>query len=270
MDDSDMQDAEDISINVDMAQPVPRRRGNAPQAQVMFSVPEAVAIYDQHLVANFPLAAMTLRVRYELFHVDITPSSGPDPSTTASSISRQPSVSSATSAGAMPVPEIHNPAPTSDVLHPGQDYIFDWGAYKGKHFTDVPDDYLKMIGGQLYRYMAKRVGLKDAFEFYRPGQARLVKTNATQANLPQTQSQQPQPLAQKPPSGPRQNKQPNASSISDYYKFPKGIHKGERLHDVKEDYIRTLEGMQNVIDTWPGLRRALEDFNKKTGRKGRV
>jgi hypothetical protein len=39
---------------------------------------------------------------------------------------------------------------------------------------------------------------------------------------------------------------------------------------VPENYLRTIEGMDHVMNKWEGLREALLDFNRKTGRQGRV
>jgi hypothetical protein len=136
---------------------------------------------------------------------------------------------------------------------------------------------LKTIGGQLYKYIDKHVGLLEAFEYHRPGQARL---KPAQVERPQTQPQrtlaqpsQPRPQPPQPRQPPTQNPQPSQShtpSASDTWRFKKGIHEGKRLHDVPENYIRTLENNPLVRNAWPGFKQAVQDFNAKTGRQGRA
>ncbi|RYN64958.1 hypothetical protein AA0117_g12327 [Alternaria alternata] len=258
--DEDMYDAQDIAINV-QAPPPTTSRGRQPRAQIMFTEAAAVAVYDQIYLRNFPLTTTTTRVRYLLYQEDTSADSSAYISFAPSPLSRRSSISSATSDGSM------NEPPTPE-YNPARDYVWTFGAHSGKRFTDVPDNYVKTIGGQLYKYMDKHAGLLEAFEYHRPGQARLKPPQADQPQIQpqrtQAQSSRPQPQPQSQPS------QSQAPSASDTWRFKKGIHEGKRLHDVPENYIRTLENNPLVRNAWPGFKQAIEDFNAKTGRRGRV
>ncbi|KAJ4362447.1 hypothetical protein N0V83_010540 [Neocucurbitaria cava] len=261
-DDLDMYDAGDMMINVDIDQSLPCRR-KAHQAEVMFTLPHAISIYREMWASGFPL--LTTRIeRYGVQDADTSPESVSDISLGQSTTSREPSKSSATSEASDDTSVAHGAA---------RDYVFDFGKYSGLCFTDVPENYLRAIGGQLDVYETKHPGLREAFEYYRPGQSRTAP-NQSSRRLPQPQTDPkllPQP-AQSRQAPPRKQKapRPNTQSPSEAYVFAKGSHKGERLHEVPENYLRTLEGMKGVVHKWPGLKAALHDFNEKTGRKGRV
>ncbi|CAG5181406.1 uncharacterized protein ALTATR162_LOCUS9746 [Alternaria atra] len=267
--DDDMYDAQDIEINV-QAPPPTISRGRQPRAQVMFTEAAAVAVYRQIYLRDFPLSTTTTRVRYGLYQEDTSADSSAYISFAPSPVSRRSSVSSATSDDSMD-------GPTTPEYNPARDYVFTFGVHIGKRFTHVDDNYLKTIGGQLYKYIDKHVGLLEAFEYHRPGQARLKPAQAerpqTQPQRTQAQPSQPRPQPPQPRQPPTQNPQPSQShtpSASDTWRFKKGIHEGKRLHDVPENYIRTLENNPLVRNAWPGFKQAVQDFNAKTGRQGRA
>jgi len=271
--DLDIYDAEDMMINVEV------RMSNLPRAEVMFTVPRAVAIYKDMLHARFPLPIMTA-VRYGIPSEGASPDSASTASFAPSLTSGQPSVSSATSYAS---PAEMLPGGT------GRDYVFDFGKYSGKRFLDVPEAYLRTIGGQLHVYDVKHAGLREAFDYYRPGQARSVapapvprrhKLKSQPQPQPQQQPQvdpqtqprtqpQVQPHTQARPLLPVAPKRKSAKGLSETWTFQKGVHKGKRLADVPENYIRTLEGVPTILTSWQGFKAALEDFNKKTGRQGK-
>ncbi|KAI4628446.1 hypothetical protein J4E83_002996 [Alternaria metachromatica] len=259
--DGDMYEAEDIEINVQAPLPT-TGRGIQPQADIMFTEAAAVAVYRQLYLRDYPLSTSTTRVRYGLYQEDTSADSAAYISHAPFTASRRSSVISISS----DTSEESTDGPTTPEYNPGRDYVFTFGMHKGKRFTDVNENYIKMIGGQLYKYRDRRHGcLLEAFEYHRPGQARL------QPDHPQTQQTQAQ-LSQprQPPTRNAQGSRSNALSASDTWRFHKGIHLGKRLHDVPENYLRTLEGNPLVRDAWPGFKQALQDFNAKTGRKGRV
>ncbi|KAH9877925.1 hypothetical protein J1614_003142 [Plenodomus biglobosus] len=261
VDDLDMYEAQDMMINVEVSQPL-RNRARLSRAEVMFTVPQAVAIYKEMHFRGFPLPASTA-VRYGAPE-GVSPDSASYLSLAPSLISPQLSVSSATS-GASPVE-------MKEGL--GRDYVFDFGKYFGKRFEDVPENYLRTIGGQLDVYEPKHPGLREAFDYFRPGQARSAGTAPTSRK---------QPSKKQPPSNAPANPQSQAKSLlpvapkrkiakglSQTWAFRKGPHKGKRLVEVPENYLRTLEGMPSVVAKWPGFKAALQDFNQRTGRKGRI
>ncbi len=135
-----------------------------------------------------------------------------------------------------------------------KDYVFDWGKYRNSHISDVPESYLRTIGGQPFVFDGRHPGLKEAFDHHRPE----LRQTATSV----------QPPAQAPVQAPRRTRG-NASAF-EKFKLPKGAFKGKRLDEVEENYIKTLEGMPTVIHSWPGLKEALADFNEKTGRQGKA
>jgi hypothetical protein len=264
-----MYDAEDIEINV-QAPPPMASRGRQPRAQVMFTEAAAVAVYRQIYLRDFPLSTTATRVRYGLYQEDVSADSSAYISFAPSPASRRSSVSSATSDDSM-----HEP--TTPTHNLARDYVFTFGVNIGKRFTDVDDNYLKTIGGQLYKYMDKHVGLLQAFEYHRPGQARIQPPHAersqTQPQPTRAQPSQPRPQPPQPRQLPTQNSQPpqsQAPSASDTWRFKKGIHQGKRLQDVPENYIRTVENNPLVRNAWPGFKQAVQDFNAKTGRQGRI
>ncbi|KAF1936585.1 hypothetical protein EJ02DRAFT_333639 [Clathrospora elynae] len=266
-DDADLHDADDMMINVQMEQPAVRR-ARVVRAEVMYTIPEAIAVYRRLLVARFPLSTGS-RTRYRLYQVDTSPDSGASTSRAPSALSRAFRPSSATSEEPMATREAHRPAPAArnpepEAYNPARDYVFNWGAHSGQRFDAVPENYLRTIGGQLYKYMHKRAGLLEAFEYHRPGQARTADPGYSQAPpLPPSAPSQA-------PLGPRGHMRSSARSASETYNFHKGQHAGKRLHEVPESYIRTLEGQSSIVNSWPGFKRALQDFNAKMGRQGRA
>ena len=210
LDDEDMEDTQDISINIDESLPT-NTKIKKPRPTVMFTVPAAVAVYKEMYLSRFPLIAFTVRTHYGLFQEDTSPDSGAYISFASSAVSRRSSLSSTPSEKptaneeAVPNLEAHNAA---------RDYVFNWGVNSGKRFTDVDDKYLRTIGGQLYRYTGKHPGLLEAFEYHRPGQARLTPPEHTKpphnhSNTGPAQSQPGRTKAKKPgkqtPSQPSSN-----------------------------------------------------------------
>lgn len=133
-----------------------------------------------------------------------------------------------------------------------KDYVFDWGRYKGSHISDVPESYLRTIGGQSFVFDGRHPGLKEAFDYNR-SQVRQAATAEY-------------PAAQDPVQARRRSR--GGPSPYEKFRLPRGAHAHKRLDQVGENYIRTLEGMPTVVNSWPGLREALADFNEKTGRQG--
>jgi hypothetical protein len=276
--DDEEYDPENMVINLEEDQP---RTGGSrpPRATVMFTVPAAVMVYKQLYRANFTLLPMTSRTRYGLYQEDTSADSGASGFITfePSPVSRRASASSATSVEVIAEPEIREPE--QQAYNPARDYVFDWGAKQGMRFSDLHntnDNYLRMIGGQLHRYTKTHLGLEAAFEYYRPGQARLqppgqpAQARPSQARPSQAPPPPPRTQVQQPaPRGGRQSSSSNAPALSDTYRFHKGAYEGQRLYDVPETYLRTIEGQGNVVNNWPGLRDALQDYNRKTGRRGR-
>jgi len=41
----------------------------------------------------------------------------------------------------------------------------------------------------------------------------------------------------------------------------------KKLNEVPANYLKTLEGMEHVMNRWTGLREALDDYYAKTGGK---
>ncbi|EDU48429.1 predicted protein [Pyrenophora tritici-repentis Pt-1C-BFP] len=341
IDEDDMHDADDIAINVQAGLPLISfsRPG---KAQVMFTVAEAVVKFETMRRAGYPLNLPTTRTRYGLFQEDTTPHSGTNISSAPSPASRRLSVSSATSeeAAAAPtarvppptiaapraraVPEAPAPAAQPETYNPGRDYVFNWGINSGKRFADIlanpSDPYLKTIGGQLYIFVDKHPGLKEAFEYYKshfmPGQIRFTRPvqaqsqssyNQVQQQAPQTQTRPSQAgpsRSQPPPSAPRGPRNPSSnghssgsssgpprgapsgpssgpsrgapngtssrSSISNTWRFPKGMHKGKTLHDVDEHYIKTMGGNPKIRQSWSGFAEALQDYREKTQTQSRA
>ncbi|KAI4954226.1 hypothetical protein J4E91_001936 [Alternaria rosae] len=258
--DDDMYEAGDIEINVQAPLPT-TSRGRQPRAQIMFTEAAAVAIYRHLYLRNYPLSTTTTRVRYGLYQEDTSADSAAYISLAPSTASRRSSVISISS----DTSEESTDGPTTPEYNTARDYVFTFGVHMGKRFTDVNENYIKTIGGQLYKYMDKHAGLLEAFEYHRPGQARL---RPAQTEPQETHAQLSQP--RQPPPRNAQASRSNAPSASDTWRFTKGIHLGKRLHDVPENYLRTLEGNPLVRDAWPGFKQALQDFNAKTGRKGRI
>ena len=304
LDDEDMYDADDIAINVEAA--LPLTGGSRPvRAQVMFTVVAAVEIFETMRQSGYPLNVSTMHTRYGLFLEDTSPDSGAYTSFAPSPASRRLSVSSATSeetaaaprATAPPkkttapkkraVPEV--PAAQPETHNPARDYVFNWGARSGKRFADIhadpTDHYLSTIGGQLYMYTDKHPGLKEAFEYYLPGKARLAPPEPVQRRPSQAgpSRSQPPPSAPRGPRNPSSNGQSNGQSNgtsrgpsrggpsgpssgpspSDTWRFQKGMYKGMRLHDVPENYIRSMEGNSKVRESWSGFMEAVRDFKEK-------
>jgi hypothetical protein len=209
LDDEDMEDGQDISINIEESLPTNTQR-KAPRPTVMFTIPAAVAVYKEMYLSRFPLTTLSLRTHYGLFQEDISPDTGTYISLASSAAPGRSSVSNATreepiavDEGRVDDPEAHNSA---------RDYVFNWGVNYGKRFTEVDEKYLRTIGGQLYRYTDKHPGLLEAFEYHRPGQARL---SPPQAGSSQAQSRRPKakkPAQRAPPQPPSHSpSRPNTS-----------------------------------------------------------
>lgn len=262
--DLDMYDAEDMMINVEVSQTF-KSKSNVRRAEVMFTVSNAVSIYRELRQAGFPLLQDRM-VRYGLQDEGTTPDSASYRSRAHSPTSRQPSFSSATSHASHAEPQQHNPA---------SDYVFNFGKHSGIRFQDAPENYLRTIGGQLDVYEVKHPGLREAFEYFRPGQARIAPPGPSHpGRLPQTVPRQPPQSQTKqsllPVAPKRRITRSAGKSPSDLYVFLKGPFKGRKLPEVPENYLRTLEGMPRVVAKWPGFVPALIDFNTKTGRQSRI
>ncbi|KAJ8117300.1 hypothetical protein OPT61_g1468 [Boeremia exigua] len=277
MSDLDTDDsADDMMINLGEIRP---QKGRLRRAEVMFTALEAVSIYDTMHQAGFPLASRKMgrfdasgqivEVEIAAFyshahshtfkpntHIKFTEQSNTQ---TLSTTTDKYSTRSSAYVSDFPRgqrPATDNPAkvtprlPEHDFV---KDYVFDWGKFKNSHISDVPESYLRTIGGQPFVFDGRHPGLKEAFDHHRP-ELRQTATNI-------------QPPAQAPVQAPRRTRG-NASAF-EKFKLPKGAFKGKRLDEVEENYIKTLEGMPTVINSWPGLKEALADFNEKTGRQGK-
>lgn len=261
MEELDTDEAGDMMINVDVNGSF-ATKGAAQKAEIMFSVPAALAIYRELWRARFPLSES----RIERYGV----SDGYSSTESTSAIALVETQGSTTT-------NISNGGRTAN--HCGRDYVFDWGKYSGKPFLEVPESYLRTIGGQLDIYEGKHLGLREAYEYHRPGQGRsaAAQKSGTQAQpkpFPRAAPQKPGTQAQPKPfprtvPPPRQGSQPSSRVVSNGFVFKKGSHKGKGLHEVPENYLRTLEGMKDVVEKWPGFKDALYEFNERTGRKGR-
>lgn len=263
---SDMDESQNMTINVEADE---RRTTSSmvPKAQVMFTESHAVTIYKVILNAGF-LLPLKRAVRYCAQSDGVSPDSASNLSLAPSLTSGQPSVSSTSSRASSGEIQAVNTA--------GRDYVFSFGKYAGQRFLDVPENYLRTIGGQLDVYEGRHAGLREAFEYYRPGQARSAAPARVPVSQPQRFPVQPrlQPPAQPPtqarPLLPVAPKRRNVAGLSETWTFQKGIHKGKRLAEVPENYIRTLEGMPSVRKTWQGFEAAVADFNQRTGRQGKT
>ncbi|KAF2825734.1 hypothetical protein CC86DRAFT_406997 [Ophiobolus disseminans] len=255
-DDSDMKELGALTINVE-AQPV--RGARPPRPTVMFPMKEALTIYRRLQKAGFPLVRPT-RVRYgphDTVAVDrsyATSSSNISPVST--DMSRQPSTSTAASGSTMGARE--------RIM--GRDYIFDFGVHNGRPFADVPDAYLRTLAGQP-TLVDKHPGLKEAFDYYRPGM-RLTAPTKRQYAISSLEA------LQAPSRGTRNQGTRGAARVPSHkpwtdYRFPRGAHMGAKLNEVSDNYLRTLEGMDSVMENWIGLREALQDYYAKTGRQPR-
>jgi hypothetical protein len=282
--DSDMHDAGALTINIEMG------RGGPNRAVVMFTMPEAIARYKEMLKSGFPLQRAS-RERYGVYEVDIVPNveplqqatevslsqysrvafkpdtivgSQPTPGGTHSSassyvspgsasMSRQPSTSTATSGASAARPSVQEAA---------RDYVFDWGAHQGTPFLQVPEQYLRTIGGNP-GLLEKHAGVKEAFEYHCPGLRRTAPTKR------QLASQEGAPV-QAASRGRVQGSRGKANVSWTAYTFPTGAHANKKLNEVSENYLRTIEGMAHVVNKWVGLREALLDYNAKTGRQSKM
>jgi hypothetical protein len=244
-DDSEMYDAEALTINVEVDQ---MQRGRPKRATVMFPVREAIDVYRTLYAAGFPLLRTTMR-RYGRDGHDAAPLAEVPAQTVAS---RQPSTSTATSGAS---------ARASAASNGARDYIFNWGVHSGKHFAQIPDQYLRMIGGNPTLF-DKHPGLKEAFDWHRP---ELRRTGPSKKEMAR-QAGEPVHAASRDRNQGTRGKAVNWVNFT----FPSGTHKEKKLNEVPENYLRTIEGMDHVINKWVGLKEALLDFNTKTGRQGRA
>lgn len=269
--------ADDMMINLGE---VRTQQGRPQKAKIMFTALQAVTIYDSMYQAGFPLATRNkgrFDSKGEVMAVEIDAiytnnyagtydaHVAHSPHAKAFESARDAGDNSTRSStyvsdfprGTQPIannPPNARPArlrlPDHDFV---KDYVFDWGRYKGSHISDVPESYLRTIGGQSFVFDGRHPGLKEAFDYNR-SQVRQASRNGY-------------PAAQDPVQAPRRSR--GGPSPYQKFKLPKGAHSGRRLDQVGENYIRTLEGMPIVVNSWPGLREALADFNEKTGRQGK-
>lgn len=258
-DDSDY----DLMINLGEIRSQQRR---TKRPEVMFTALEAATVYRSMHQAGFPLAARKtgrFDARGEMLEVEIdavyASTYGGTQNTHATWSVGDHSTRSSTYVSDFPrgqQPVTNKPAnarprlPDHDFV---KDYVFDWGRYQGTHISDVPESYLRTIAGQRFAYDGSHPGLEEALDYNR--------SNRHQ------KSSNSHPAAQDPVQAPRRSR--GGPSPYQKYRFLKGAHAGKRLDEVGENYIRTIEGMPTVVNSWPGLREALEDFNEKTGRQGK-
>jgi hypothetical protein len=104
--------------------------------------------------------------------VSSLPSRPPSSSTATSRASTQatkPSTQPCTQASTQPRTQASSQASNSREDHnPARDYVFNWGAQRGKHFRDVPESYLRSIG-KSSSVMNCHSGLTEAFDYHKPG-----------------------------------------------------------------------------------------------------
>jgi hypothetical protein len=287
-DDSEDMDMHDdtgaLTINVQVDQGHRKRPGGA---VVMFPMMQAIAIYKEFSQSGFPLRMSTV-ARYGVKGYDNAPEAtassqqtavglsqysrvafksdtivGPEhtPADAQSSgssyispaMSRQPSASTATSGGSAAQPGTGNPA---------RDYVFDWGAHAGTPFMAVPENYLRTIAGNP-TLLDKHPGVKEAFDFHRPNMRRTAPT----ARQLERRDRAP---VQAPARGRLQGTRGKPNTSWTTFTFPSGCHANKKLNEVPENYLRTIEGMPQVVNKWIGLREALLDHSAKTGRKSKV
>lgn len=79
-----------------------------------------------------------------------------------------------------------------------RDYVFNFGIHKGSGFNAVPESYLKTIGGNPF-LLDQHPGIKEAFDFHRPGMRR---TEPTQAQVA-AQEKAKKVMEEKAASGPK-------------------------------------------------------------------
>ena len=287
-DDSDMYEAEALTINVQVDQTY---RGKPRRAEVMFPVREAMSIYRRLYNAGFPLLKTRME-RYGVQEDDILPgveslpqandvrlpqysrisfqsdavvaskpTAADEPysnsssyvSPASTSMSRQPSTSTATSRASTGASVTHSAA---------RDYIFDWGVHSRKHFSQVPDNYLRTIAGNPV-LLDKHPGVKEAFDYHRPGMRRPAPTKR------QLAKQNGEPVQAPSRGGRNQGSRGQARTSWTTFHFPSGAHHKKKLNEVPENYLRTIEGMPHVMNKWAGLKEALQDYNMRTGRQAR-
>jgi hypothetical protein len=248
-DDSDMYDAEALTINVDVDQIYGER---PKRATVMFPVHEAIAIYRKLHDAGFPLLRTTVgrygvqgysttsvvearqqtpslalpqysRVSFKAdavvassqvpaYEPCLTSSSSSHVSPASTYMSRQPSTSTATSGTS---------AGTTRPSNAARDYRFDWGVHSGKHFLQIPENYLRMIAGDPI-LIDQHPGIKDAFDYHRPGMRRTVPTKKQLAS-------QPGELVQATSRGRIQGNLAKAKGSWESFRFPSGAHEKKRI-----------------------------------------
>lgn len=286
LDDSEMDDANALTINVEVNQ---GHWGRAKKATVMFPMMQALSVYRGLCRAGFPLVRSTSGrfgvETYEstLFVEDLQPMAGlalsqssrvasnsdtivaPEPiasssssyvSPASASTSRQPSTSTATSGAS---------TAKSPAANAARDYIFDWGAHSGDRFSQVPENYLRTIAGNP-GLLDKHPGVKEAFDYHRPGMRR---TAPTERQLARAAGEPVQASSRGRNQGSRGNAK-NARKPWTTFTFPSGAHANKKLNEVPENYLRTIEGMAHVVNKWVGLKDALLDYNAKTGRQSKI
>jgi hypothetical protein len=287
-DELDTGSEDDMMINVEVDHVYKRPSRPA----IMFTALEAVSVYDSIYQAGFPLLprkvgrfgpkgeimeVVQTTHTYETYNAPTSARNKPkipgDHSTRSSTYasltpfprSNQPNTEHAAQKAPKFKPEPHDQV---------RDYVFDWGRYKNCHILDVPEGYLRTIAGQSFVFDGRHPGLKEAFDFHRPG-ARHPSTNQqppaqAPVQAPRRGATKQQIPTQAPAQASRRSKPTQGPSPSERFQFPKGSWKDHRLDQVPENYLRTLEGMPIVIQSWRGLKEALDDFNEKTGRQSKV
>ncbi|KAF2023197.1 hypothetical protein EK21DRAFT_81436 [Setomelanomma holmii] len=250
--DEDMDDAEALTINVQVQNGYKGRPG---RARVMFSVVEAISVYKELHGAGFPLSRQRVK-RYgreieESYARPAHPPAAALPVRGPVALSHSSTATSHASAGG------------SQAQDAARDYTFDWGVHSGKSFKDVPENYLKTIAGNP-SLLDKHPEIKEAFDFHRPGMRRTAPTSRQKAR--QQQSPVQAPTRQGRAQGSRGT--PKVSWTN--FKLPTGAHVGKKLNEVPENYLKTIEGMDHVMNKWVGLKEALHDYNVRTGRQGKV
>ncbi|USP81938.1 hypothetical protein yc1106_09212 [Curvularia clavata] len=234
--DEDMEDTEDISINIEESLPTNTKR-KPPRPTVMFTIPAAMAVYKKMYQSRFPLTVLMHRTHYGLFIEDTSPDSGTYISVASSAVSRRSSVSSAPSEEIVAVEE--SAVLDLEAQNAARDYVFDWGVHSGKRFTEVSDQYLRTIGGQMYKYAKKHPGLLEAFEYHMPGCARLERKyhkgrlksqpGETKAKKPAQQAPpQSQPAGTKEKKPTQQAPQPSPQNPSQKGKYRSHKRKREK------------------------------------------
>ncbi len=175
--DTDFSAAEDLLVNVQVA-PLLESKENLEDrpAKVMFTMREALAIYNDLCDAGFPLLPGK-RERF-LLRGEVLLDSKPLDTHASWPINSQLGTNSTSNI-------------QIDESHSARDYTFDFGKYLGQRFLDAPEPYLRTLGGQLGLMDSRHPGLKEAFEYHRPQQPQTVPIPQRPKKPRQAQSRQP-------------------------------------------------------------------------------